>query len=145
MASVMPDRFHVCLTPGAEKDFKELDGSVKPIVLEYLKRLRVDADTMGESLRNDQNSKLAGCRKLKLLKAGIRIVYKISDEKVEVLAVAVLNIAMVLTIEKRKDYKVYKIAQERLIKSAEMTLEDYNTAVKRTLKAFQEASTRFKK
>jgi len=111
----MPDRFYVWLVPGAEKDFKELDGSIKPIVLKYLKRLKNNADTMGEPLRNAQDTKLAGCRKLKLREAGIRIVYKILNEKVEVLDV-VLDVVKVLTIGKREDYKVYKTTQDRLEK-----------------------------
>jgi mRNA interferase RelE/StbE len=140
----MPERFHVCLVPGAQKDFKELDGSMKPIVLKYLNRLKENADTMGEPLRNDQEIKLAGCRKLKLREAGIRIIYRIVDEKVEVLGV-ILDVVTILAIEKREDLRVYRIAQGRLEKTTGMGIDDYNTAIKQTLETFQRISDQFEK
>jgi hypothetical protein len=98
---------------------------------------------MGDLLRNDRNTKLAGCRKLKLREAGIRIVYRVLAEQVEVLDIA-LDVVMVLAIEKRDDYQVYQIAQDRLQKSAGMKSDDYNTAVQQTLETFQKMSDRFK-
>lgn len=109
----MAERFNILYTPGAIKELKALDGSVKPIVAKYLKRLAEDADNIGKPLRNDKNSQLAGCRELKLKHAGIRIIYLITDEKVEVIGV-IQEVLQVLAVGRRAEYEVFVNAGKRL-------------------------------
>jgi mRNA interferase RelE/StbE len=77
----MADRFQVGILEGAQKDFMELDGSVRPVVQKQILKLKENADTMGKELGNYHNTKLANCRELKLREAGIRIVYQITVNK----------------------------------------------------------------
>lgn len=101
-------RFEVRLHPDAVKEYKKLDGSVLSIVNKAIDELEFRADEVGKRLRNNKNTKLAGCKEKKLRNAGIRIIFKITNEKVDV-----LRIVYVLTIEKRSDDLVFKIAHNR--------------------------------
>ncbi|WP_134704365.1 hypothetical protein [Ammoniphilus sp. YIM 78166] len=51
------------------------------------------------------SSKLAGCNEIKLRDAGVRIVFRITNEVVEV-----LRVVYILSIEKRSDDFVFKIS-----------------------------------
>lgn len=75
-------RFEVILDPDALKEYNKLDNSV--VVF------------------------LAGCKEIKLKNIGIRIVFRITNEKVDV-----LRVAYILTVEKRSDDFVFKIAHKR--------------------------------
>ncbi|MGE6169788.1 type II toxin-antitoxin system RelE family toxin [Aeromonas media] len=55
--------------------------------------------------KNALHGNLAGCYKVKLLKAGVRLVYKVEDEQLVILIVAV---------GKRDKHTVYKAASARL-------------------------------
>ncbi len=127
----MADRFQVGILEGARKDFMELDGSVRPIVQKLIFKLKENADTMGKELGNYHNAKLAGCREIKLLEAGIRIVYQITGEKVDV-----LEIVLILAIEKRKDFQVFKIADKRLNELKVLPDKDVQETVKNALEVF---------
>ena len=48
---------------------------------------------------------LRGCYKIKLLKAGVRLVYQIKDDQV---------IIILITVGKRADSKVYEEAKKRI-------------------------------
>lgn len=104
-------RFDVRLCSEAVKEYKKLDKSVLDIVNSAIDDLESRADQVGKILRNNANTKLAGCREKKLRDAGIRIVYKITNETVDI-----LQIVYILTIEKRNDNYVFKIADKRNIK-----------------------------
>jgi mRNA interferase RelE/StbE len=67
-------------------------------------QLSIHAVTMGKELGNFHNTKLTGYQKIKLPEAGIRIVYKITGEKVDV-----LEIVLILAIQKRKDFQYLKL------------------------------------
>lgn len=101
-------RFDVRLSPEALKEYESLDNSVLDIVNNAIDDLEVRADETGKLLRNNANTKLAGCREKKLRDAGIRIVYRITNETVDV-----LRIVYVLTIEKRSNDFVFKVADNR--------------------------------
>lgn len=101
-------RFDVRLAPEALKEYNSLDNSVLDIVNNAIDDLEVRADEVGKLLRNNANTKLAGCRKKKLRDAGIRIVYRITNETVDV-----LRIVYVLTIERRSNDFVFKVADNR--------------------------------
>jgi mRNA interferase RelE/StbE len=70
--------------------------------------LEFRADNVGKMLENKNSTKLAGCREIKLKDIGIRIVYRITNETVEV-----LQIVYILTVEKRSNDLVFKIADKR--------------------------------
>lgn len=127
----MADRFQVGILEGARKDFMELDGSVRPIVQKQILKLRKNADTIGKELANYHDTNLAGCREIKLLEAGIRIVYQITGRKVDV-----LEIVLILAIEKRKDFQVFKIADKRLNELKTLPEKDVLETVKNALNVF---------
>ena len=101
-------RFDVRLSPEALNEYRSLDNSVLNIVNTAIDDLEVRADEVGKPLRNNANTKLAGCKEKKLRDAGIRIVYRITNEKVDV-----LRIVYVLSIEKRSNDFVFKVANTR--------------------------------
>lgn len=97
-------------TQAAEKDFLQLDGSQKILVQKALRKVSKNhlADYQGgygKPLANKANTKLAGCLKVKLKAAGIRIVYKL---------VEIDGAMVIIVIGARADNEVYDIAQKRL-------------------------------
>ncbi len=101
-------RFDVRFHPDAEKEYKGLDNSVVGIVNKSIDDLEIRADEVGKPLKNNTNSKLAGCREKKLRDAGVRIIFKVTKERVDV-----LRIVYILTIEKRSNDFAFKIAHKR--------------------------------
>lgn len=101
-------RFEVRFHPDAVKEYKKLDGSVLKMVNKSIDELELRADETGKILRNNKNTKLAGCKEKKLKDIGIRIIFKITNERVDI-----LRIVYVLSIEKRSDDFVFKIAHNR--------------------------------
>jgi mRNA interferase RelE/StbE len=102
-------KFEIRFEPGAYREYQKLDGSIVAIIDKKLAELELRADVIGKLLISKQNSKLAGCHEIKLRDAGIRIIYKITDQ-----TVAILRIVYVLTIEKRANEYVFKLAEKRL-------------------------------
>lgn len=111
-------RFDVRLSPEALKEYNSLDNSVLDIVNNAIDDLELRADETGKTLRNNTDTKLAGCKEKKLRDAGIRIVYRITNETVDV-----LRIVYVLTIEKRSNDFVFKVADNRNAKFKNMSKE----------------------
>lgn len=70
-----------------EKEYKSLDGSVRKLVDIGLAKLQVRADEIGKPLHGE----LAGCRELKYREAGIRVVYRIVGEEVEIVEVVAIG------------------------------------------------------
>lgn len=81
------ERFDVRLDPDARKEYEQLDGAVLDIVNDAIDELMYRADEIGKNLSIFQNTKLAGCKEIKLRDAGIRIVYRITNEVVDVLQI----------------------------------------------------------
>ncbi|WP_180968427.1 hypothetical protein NYE40_01900 [Paenibacillus sp. FSL W8-1187] len=104
----LEDRFDVRLDVDAEKEYGRLDGSVLAIVNAAIDELVYRADEVGKVLSNSIHTKLAGCREIKLRDAGIRIIYRVTDEIVHV-----LRIVYILTIERRTRDMAFKIAHSR--------------------------------
>jgi mRNA interferase RelE/StbE len=127
----MAERFQVCMLDGARQDFLELDGSVRPLVQKQILKLKENADILGKELGNYHNVKLAGCRELKLREAGIRIVYQITDLKVEV-----LEIVLIVAIEKRHDFRVFKIADRRLNQWKALPAKEVQATITKALDDF---------
>lgn len=103
-------RFEIKFHPDAAKEYQSLDNSVIGIVNNAIDDLELRADEVGTPLRNNQSTKLAGCKEKKLRTAGIRIVFRVTDEKVDI-----LRIVYILTIEKRSRDFVFKVAHKRNI------------------------------
>lgn len=87
---------------GAKKDYDTLDGSQKKLVDKSLKRIKQRGMQAGEALRGE----LAGCNKLKHKKAGLRVIFRESSKGIEIIDI--------VTIGKRSDSEVYKIAENRI-------------------------------
>jgi mRNA interferase RelE/StbE len=136
----MADRFQVGILEGARKEFMELDGSIRPIIQKQILKLKENADTIGKELSNYNNTKLVGCRELKLIDTGIRIVYQITGKKVDI-----LEIVLILAIEKRKDFRVFKIADKRLNELKALPVKEINEAIKKSLDAFAQFDFKRKK
>lgn len=102
-------RFDIQFHKAALKEYQGLDGSVALIVDKALEELEVRADEVGKPMGKKQQINLTGCREIKLRDAGIRIVYRVTKERVEVLQVVVI-----LAIEDRADDLVFKLAAKRL-------------------------------
>ncbi len=85
----------------AEKEYNRLDGSQKILVDKSLKRIKALGMSAGEGL----GGKLHDCRKLKHKKAGIRVVFRESDNGIEIIEI--------LAIGKRNNLSVYRDAEKR--------------------------------
>lgn len=99
-------KFEVKFYEEAKEELHSLDGSEKLLVFKALSRIEERGDEIGDPLENKRGLNLTGCRKVKLKKQGIRIVYRIDGEEVEVVDI--------IAIGKRADEEVYKAAYERL-------------------------------
>jgi mRNA interferase RelE/StbE len=102
-------RFDVRFDADAYKEYMKLDKSVAEMVDRALGDLETRADEVGKVLTNRHSTKLHGCREIKLRDAGIRIVFRVTNETVDV-----LRIVYVLTIEKRADDVAFQVADKRL-------------------------------
>jgi len=102
------NKFDVRLDSDAAKHYKKLDNSVIPAVNKAIDELVFRADEVGKTLKNKHSTKLAGCREIKLRAIGIRIVFRITNEMVDI-----LRIVYVLSIEHRSKDLVFKVADKR--------------------------------
>jgi len=109
-------RFEVRLDPEAVKEYQKLDNSVVKLVNKAIDELEYRADEVGKKLQNKENTKLSGCKEIKLRDAGIRIIFIVTDQVVNI-----LKIVYVIAIEKRNRDKVFKVAARRY---SELSLED---------------------
>lgn len=94
----------------AKKELLNLDHSQKLYVLKAIEKVSVNPlpnyeGGYGKLLSNNSSSKLAGYYKIKLLKLGIRIVYKLLRED---------KIMKIVVISIREDNTVYKLADKRI-------------------------------
>ena len=105
----MIKKFDVRLDKDAAKEYDKLDGSVLRMVNKAIDELEFRADEVGKVLGNTRIGRLHGCKEIKLREAGIRIIFRISNQIVDV-----LSVVYVLSIEKRNRELVFKIASSRL-------------------------------
>jgi mRNA interferase RelE/StbE len=98
-------RFEVRLHEKARREYERLDGSIGRIVNKKLEELEYRANEIGKKLKGN----LAGLREVKLKDAGIRIIYEITGEIVDI-----LEVVSVLTIGPRADGEVFKTAGTRV-------------------------------
>lgn len=105
----MNERFEIRFDRDAEKEYNKLDNSVLSIVNKAIDELVYRADEVGKNLSNYSNTKLAGCKEIKLRDAGIRIVFRITHMTIEV-----LRVVMILAVERRSQDFAFQIADRRL-------------------------------
>lgn len=84
----------------ALKEWKSLDGSVKEIFRQALKKRLLQPRQPGSELKGP----LADCYKIKLQKQGYRLIYEVIDTDV---------IVLVLAVNKREDALAYLLAERR--------------------------------
>ena len=102
-------RFEVRFDPDAKDEYDTLDNSVIDMVDDFIEKLETRADEIGKPLQNKHATRLHGCKEFKLKKAGIRIVFRVTEETVDI-----LKIVYILTIEKRDADRVFRVANVRL-------------------------------
>lgn len=85
-------------------DLKELGHSASILIFKKLKKIAQNP-IIGDKLGNKANNHLEGLRKVYVDNKRIRIVYKIIEEKIEILVIA---------IGKRENMEVYKKASKRI-------------------------------
>jgi len=95
--------------PEAVKDLKHLDASSQVLTLKAIQKVQADPRPaeeggLGKPLGNKGGQNLSGFLKIKLLKAGIRIVYTLVREKDKML---------IVVIGVRADNEVYEQAAKR--------------------------------
>ena len=95
--------------PAVYDDLNKLDNSQRLQVRKAINKvwenpLPKNEGGYGEALGNKHGKNLTGCYKIKLLKLGVRIVYKIIREG---------NIMRIIVIAARADDEVYKMANNR--------------------------------
>ena len=99
----MSARFEVAfIDRAAMKEYQDLDGSVRAMVDKGLARLALRADQIGKPL----GGALAGCRELKHRADGIRIIYRIVGERLEVVEI--------IAIGARDKSRVFDEAERRI-------------------------------
>ena len=98
-------RFDVRFDADALAEYQRLDNAVVTIVDKALARLEERADEVGTPLKNKYATKLHGCKEIKLRDAGLRIVFRVTDQTVEV-----LRVVYILTIERRDLDFVFRMA-----------------------------------
>ena len=75
--------YELVFSRGARKEYEALDGSVRSMLNKGLARLRVRPAEIGKAL----SGALAGCRELKFRADGLRVIYRIRDGQVDILAI----------------------------------------------------------
>ena len=91
--------YTIKIIPKALKEWNNLDSSIKKQLSEKLKKLRWNPIT------NNTLSGLKGCYKIKLRRAGYRLVYQVIQGEI---------IIVVWAVNKREENIVYDLARERL-------------------------------
>lgn len=99
-ASLRQGKYRLHFETQAWQEWKALDGAPKKALREALIKRLDNPHVPGSALKGE----LAGCYKIKLLKAGYRLVYEVLDDVVVVL---------VLAVDKREDSAAYIAAATR--------------------------------
>lgn len=95
-------KYRLKFLPAALDEWNALDGSVKAVLKKLLKKRLEQPRVPGAELHGD----LRDCYKIKLLKQGYRLVYRVEDD---------VLVVLVLAVAKREDMAAYRAAIERLI------------------------------
>ena len=96
-----PHKYRLQFLPEALQEWEGLDGSIKQPLKKLLEKRLDNPHLPGAGLTGD----LLGCYKIKLLKQGGRLVYRVADDAL---------IVLVLAVDRRDESAAYKSAIERL-------------------------------
>lgn len=77
--------YEVVFTDAAAKQWKMLDGIVKKLIAQALKRRQLNPFVPGSELHGE----LSGCYKIKFRAAGIRLVYRVDGERLLIIVLSV--------------------------------------------------------
>ena len=97
------ERFKIgFICSAVRREYDSLDGSVRAVVDKGMLRLALRADEIGKPL----SGALTGCRELKFRSDGIRLIYRICGERIELVEI--------IAIGKRDKGEVFGTAENRL-------------------------------
>ncbi len=105
----MEKRFLVQFTKKSLKEYEALDGSIIEEVNTALESLEQRADQVGKLLGNKRQIHLKGTKEKKLRLSGVRIIYQITDQYVDILAI----VNILLIDFKKNDTELYMEAEIR--------------------------------
>lgn len=102
--------WRVELIPEAQEDLRALDNSQRTQVIKAIKKvsanpLPTNEGGLGKPLGSHSGNNLAGYLKIKLLKLGLRVVYRIVRGD---------NVMKIIVISLHDDGTVYKMVRERI-------------------------------
>ena len=97
-----PSHYRLKFLPEALVEWNALDGSVKEVLKKLLKKRLAQPRLPGAELLGE----LRDCYKIKLLKQGYRLVYRVEDD---------VLVVLVLAVAKREDLAAYRAAVDRLL------------------------------
>ena len=83
-------------------DLEKLSKPIKDQLYKKLKKIQINPHIPKNRLKGE----LSSCYKIKLLKAGVRLVYQVVDDELFILLV---------TVGKRADSEVYEEAKQRVL------------------------------
>ncbi len=92
--------YDLAFHPAAMKEWKKLSKNIQQQFKKVLKRRLGEPHVLSAKLRGE----LSRCYKIKLLKAGYRLVYQVQDKKL---------LIVVITVGKRENNFVYEAAKQR--------------------------------
>lgn len=104
------DKWKVIYNKEVEKDLKSLDNSRRIHVQKAINKISQNPVSIyeggyGKPLGNKNGNNLTGYYKIKLLKLGIRVIYKLVKEN---------NIMKIIVVSVREDDAVYQISVDRI-------------------------------
>jgi len=94
-------KYRLQFHPEALREWNALDGSIRKPLKKLLAKRLDNPHVPGGALHGD----LVGCYKIKLKRQGVRLVYRVKDD---------LLIVMVMAVDRREDSVVYRSALARL-------------------------------
>lgn len=109
--------YDVYCIKSAYKEWESLNHNIKLQFIKKLKKLILEPRIDKNHLRGN----LSDCYKIKLKRAGYRLVYQVIDDKV---------ILLIWSVDKRENSDVYDEAVRRIEKYKDVTMEDKNDLTK---------------
>ncbi len=109
-------KYRLLFHPEALKEWNALDGSIKKPLKKLLAKRLDNPHVPGGALHSD----LIGGYKIKLKKQGVRLVYRVEDDAL---------IVMVMAVDRREESLVYRSALARIVE----TVKTLANAAKTTL------------
>ncbi|MGH8296517.1 MAG: type II toxin-antitoxin system RelE family toxin [Steroidobacteraceae bacterium] len=111
-------KYRLLFHPEALKEWNALDGSIKKPLKNLLAKRLDNPHVPGGALHND----LIGCYKIKLNRQGVRLVYRVEDDAL---------IVMVMAVDRREDSVVYRSALARIVETVRTLANAAKTALAR--------------